>query len=409
MPPPPLLTRTFVLLIAGQFLQALGFSSMLLLPLYLEELGANREQIGFFHMTLAALGGLLSRPLVAYALDVWGRRPTLTAGTVALAAGTLLLYLVRDLGPVLYAARILFGIGGGCLFSAYFTAASDVIPPSRRTEGLALFGVFGLLPIGLNPLVSEIGLKPADLPNYFLFLGLLITGSLLLILLIPETRGHVHDEPEAPQPERTFLESLLAARLWPVWLATVVFSSQVAAFMSFATVAARSAGVENPAIGWLPYSLGAVCVRLFGARLPDRIGPSNLVVPALGSYALGMLIAADGEHILWAGLFAGIGHGYCFPVLIGQVVTRTPPAWRGTGLTVFTTIWAACELVLTPALGWVADREGDGVMFCLMALAACALLAVWAVLEHRLERPAPPQPQTAEDLCAEANEPTQSA
>jgi MFS family permease len=384
VPKPPLLTRAFLLLVSGQFLQALGFSSMLLLPLYLEELGASREQIGFFHMTLAAIGGLVSRPLVAYALDKLGRKPTLLAGTAALTAGTALLYLVRDLGPLLYAARILYGIGGGALFSAYFTAASDVIPPSRRTEGLALFGVFGLLPIALNPLVSELGLEPSDLPRYFLFLSGVIAASVILILLVPETRGQKDPDESDDDARLGPLAALFAPRLWPVWLATVVFSSLVAAFMSFVTVAARASGLENPALTWLPYAFGAVGVRIFGARLPDAIGPANLVVPSLGSYALGMLVAASGEHFLLAGLLAGLGHGYCFPVLTGQVVTRTPAAWRGSSLTLFTTIWAACELFLTPGLGWIADHHGDAVMFCGVALAACGLLAVWAVLEHSL-------------------------
>ena len=42
--------------------------------------------------------------------------------------------------------RIGHGIAAALLFSALFTYGTDVVPASRRTEGIALFGVSGLLP-----------------------------------------------------------------------------------------------------------------------------------------------------------------------------------------------------------------------------------------------------------------------
>ena len=47
----------------------------------------------------------------------------------------------------------------------------------------------------------------------------------------------------------------------------------------------------------------------------------------LGCYAAATLVAShalDPSTFLLAGLLAGLGHGYCFPVLAGQVVTRSP-------------------------------------------------------------------------------------
>ena len=79
----PILTRPFALLVGANFLQALGFSSMILLPLYLDYLGASRALIGSI-MSVGAVGGLLARPLVGWALDVLGRKTTLIAGTLVL-------------------------------------------------------------------------------------------------------------------------------------------------------------------------------------------------------------------------------------------------------------------------------------------------------------------------------------
>ncbi|MEM9492749.1 MAG: MFS transporter, partial [Myxococcota bacterium] len=109
---PQLFTRQFWLLTAGHFLQALGFSSLFLLPLFLEYLGASRQQIGMI-MALAALSGLAARPVMAWALDTLGRKPTLMTGTALLVAGMLILLLADRIGVVIYVHRILIGLGTG--------------------------------------------------------------------------------------------------------------------------------------------------------------------------------------------------------------------------------------------------------------------------------------------------------
>ena len=382
-PQPPLLTREFLLLVLGHFLQALGFSSMLLLPLYLEHLGADRGEIGSL-MALAALGGLLSRPLAGWALDRYGRKPTVLCGTLLLVTSMALLSRVESLGWLILVDRLLLGVATGTLFTGYFTWASDLIPAQRRTEGIALFGVSGLLPIGLNAFVGSMNLPPERLPTLFLALGALIALSLLAVLPLPETLA---PEERASQGEGgVALRSLLARRLAPVWLATSIFAGLVGLFFAFATVTAKARGIPSPPSLWLSYSLGAVGVRLLGGRLPDQVGPHNLVAPALGLYVLALLVCARGETreaFLLAGLLGGLAHGYCFPVLVGQVVERSPARYRGSAMAAFTALWQASELVLPPPAGRFADAHSDAAMYLLAAGAAVAGLAAWAALEGR--------------------------
>ena len=182
------------------------------------------------------------------------------------------------------------------------------------------------------------------------------------------------------------LRSLTGSSLWPVWWATVVFATLVGAFMTFATVAAERRGIPQPSSLWLSYAGGAVFVRLFGGKLPDRIGNHNLVVPALSCYtAASLLLAAADTQTLFlvVGLLAGIGHGYCFPVLTAQVVSRVDDGYRGTALTMFTALWALAELVASPLLGMLADSRGDGAMFTLLGVVSTVALALWVGAEHR--------------------------
>jgi MFS family permease len=381
---PPLLTRAFGLLVMAHFLQALAYASMLLLPLYLQHLGATNTVIGMV-MATAAISGLLLRPAIGWALDSLGRKPTLVACTLLTVAAIWLLAFVDRIGPLIYIQRALLGIGLGGLFTAYFTFAADIIPPSRRTEGLALFGVSGLLPLLINPFSDQLELAPPDLRWFLPLVGVAVALSLLFIAPLDEPTKSMPQQPKLDA--RAAIDALRSRTLWPTWLATTAFSSLVAVFMTFATVTADARGVTQPASLWLSYALGAVTVRLFGGRLPDRIGPANMITPALGLYIVGAFLAAEAQSLrqfLVAALCAGIGHGYCFPVLTSQVVTRTPLAFRGSALAMFTALWGLSELAVSPSFGMIADRYGEMFMFWLAGTLGLAALSVWVACEHFL-------------------------
>src|SRR5690606_8420501 len=145
--------------------------------------------------------------------------------------------------------------------------------------------------------------------------------------------------------------------LLPVWLATAAFSGVMAVLLAFITVIAARRGVAWPAAVWLPYSLGAVSVRLVGARVPDRLGPHNLIAPALGVHIAAALVAAraaTGAGFLVAGLLGGAAHGLCSPLVAGQAVSRAPARWRGSIMALFTAIWQAGELIAPPLCGAIA-------------------------------------------------------
>lgn len=379
---PKLWTAPFVHLTAAHLLQGLGYSSMPLLPLYLAHTGADRGEIGQI-MACAAVGGLLFRPLVAWALDFWGRRRTLVAGTVVLVSSLLLIGTVTGPNFEAYASRFLFGMGGGALFSGYFAFASDIIPASRRTEGLAIFGIFGLIPLGVNPIVGRALCEDADLRFYFPAMGLLILFSLLFLWKMPHEKSQ--NEKGGDIRLGSVLKALLARPLWSLWCAVIPFASLVTLFIAFATVTAESIGVEHPAWIWGMYGAGAIGVRAVGARLPDKLGPHNIVAPALAAYGVACVLMSTGSsqlEIMLAGALAGMGHGYCFPVLVSQVVTRISPQLRGSSMAMFTALWELAAVASLPAFGSYADAFSDQSMFALAALFALVGLVAWAILEH---------------------------
>ncbi len=378
-----LFTRPLVYLSFAHLIQGLGFSSMPLLPLYLGYLGASRTDMGLI-MATGSFGGLIARPLIGWSLDSWGRRPTLILGTLLMAAALQLVGLVTSVGPLIYGMRFVFGIAVGSLFTGYYAFAADLVPPRRRTEGLALFGISGLVPLAINPAIGQMGFSVSELRWFFPLLGGIILLSLVFVLQLSEPEGEHQREGITLEQVRS---GLLERSMWPVWWVAIVFASLVSMYMAFSTVAAESRGIARPALLWLTYGGGAVGVRLFGARLPDRVGATRLVAPSLVLYIAAVLVAAAADSLggmLLSGLLAGLGHGYCFPVIASQVVGRSPARIRGSALAMFTALWEVAAVSFTPLYGLVSDAFGDELMFSAAAGWAVEGLLTWGEMEQRL-------------------------
>jgi MFS family permease len=294
-----------------------------------------------------------------------------------------LISLVDHAGGMAYVCRLLFGFAAGALFPGYFALAADIVPEGRRTEGLAIFGLGGLIPLAFNPMVERLGIEPGQLALFFPMVGAFILLSLAMLIPVRE--------PERPKPDKKrsvmeVLGRLFVRPLWPVWFAAIVFSALVSVFMTFATVCAQSRMIDDPADLWLTYAAGAAMVRIFGAKLPDRVGTRNMIAPSVGFYVVGLIVTAQAqsaEAFLWGGFLTGLGHGYCFPVLTSQVVDRVDKTLTGSGMAVFTALWEIVSLVITPLFGILADRSGDGIMFFTAAIIATGALFLWALAERR--------------------------
>ena len=121
-----------------------------LLPLYLNEhFGATKDVIGLV-LSGYTITALLFRPFSGYVVDSFPRKTVLMVCFTAfaiffagyLAASTLLLFTI---------VRTLHGGPFGALTVANSTVAVDVLPSSRRTEGIGYYGLSNNLSMAIAP------------------------------------------------------------------------------------------------------------------------------------------------------------------------------------------------------------------------------------------------------------------
>lgn len=387
MQPEPLVTRDFSLAWLGSFFQGVSWTLFIHLPGFLEDLGASETEIGLI-FAVAAVAALAVRPLVGLALDRVGRKPVLHFGNVV-STGSILLYLtISSLGPSVYLIRILHGIGLATLFSAFFTYGADVVPESRRTQGFALFGVSGLLPLAVAGVLGDYVLRVAGFDELFLTAGVCAFLALVLAIPLPERRPDVREG----HVRRGFLSMIGWRSLRPVWLMAGGFAFVLTAYFTFLRTFVDETGVGSVGLFFAVYGAAAVVLRIGFGWVPDRFGPKNVLYPAMGCLGLGFVVlagAGGNAAIAVAGLLCGIGHGYGFPILSGITVDRAPDEDRGSAISLFTALFDLGILIAGPSLGLIITTFGYSEMFLVSAVIIAAVTAGFGVWDGRMLRSLP--------------------
>jgi MFS family permease len=370
----------------ANFLHSLALFGYLHLPGFLADRRADELEIGVVMGSMAAAAVAL-RPLVGRLLDTRGRRVIARWGSVLHLVVTLAYLSVEVVGPWLYAVRLLHGVAQAMLFSTLFTIAADVVPPSRRTEGIALFGVSGLVPMSLAGLIGDAILARAGYTELFAATAVAAALGGVASWTLADSRPPVQ---EGDPARRSFFVTAMGRTLRPLWVLGFAFAIAIASYFTFLRTFVDHLGVGSMGLFYSVYSAAAIVLRVALGWLPDRVGVRRSLVPALIASVAGLLVlrAADSDSdIAVAGLLLGTGHAFVFPILSALVVTRAADHERGAALSMFTALFDLGMLVGGPVLGAVLQRTSYGTMFGVAAAVAVVGSVVWAVWDWRVVPP----------------------
>ena len=388
-----LFTKPFLLVSVANFTSGMSYALFLHFSGYLADLGASDTQIGLIYGA-TAVASIAMRPLLGTIMDRYGRMPVILVGNILNVVFVLLYLTVSTLGPWVYAVRIGHGVAEAMLFSALFTYGTDVIPASRRTEGIALFGVSGLLPIGIAGIVGDFVLSIAGFRELFLTAAGFAVITLVLSLPLPERRPTLKPG-ESP---RGFWRIVAQRDLLPIWWMIGSFSTVLTGYFVFIRRYVDDTGFGSVGLFFSTYVAVAILERVLLGWLPDRVGRMKVLYPSLGILVFGFFVLAGAGSwvgVAIAGAFCGAGHGFIFPILTALLVDRAPETDRGSAMSFFTALFDVGTLIGGPVLGAIIDSAGWGPMY----VAAGAALGVASVIFWRWDRWAM---SGAEDTAASA-------
>jgi len=392
---PPLYTRPFWLAFFVHLTGSISLAMVMLLPLLVRHVGGSELTIGLV-LGGGAAASVAARPFVGRLLDRVGRRRVLVACGALNAVSWLPFILVDRVGPLLFAAALFHAVVWGALFAAYFTYAADLIPESRRAEGIAVFGVAGMAGNGIGPVVGELVIDEAGYAAYCLVAAAFAVLSLVLTL------GVRPDSPVtaagAPRTTRGMREVASEPGLARVLAASFLLGVAINAAFFFVAPFTRELGMARAGTFFGSYSLATVSVRVLGRRTLDTLGAHAVSIPAFVLYAVGLttlvLLPAPGVLVA-SGICCGLAHGALFPVLNALAITRASVESRGTAISLQTAVLDLGGVVGTPLCGAIAEIAGYRLMFVTMAVATACGVGVMATDPagpRRRPRPAPLAP-----------------
>lgn len=379
-PRPSLFTRLFVLVLLAGLLQELSWSLLVHFPGFLTDLGATEARIGVLYAASAALA-LVLRPSIGRIMDGTGRRRVLLVAGGINAGALLTLTLVGSFGPGLFAIFIIQRVMQIVLFTAILTFNADIVPASRRAEGLALLGLAGLVPLGTGGILGDVILSG------FGFDGLFVTaaaGSALSWFVVWKLPKQVLTG--AQQPRRSFFAALLQPDLLPMWLATLLFAVGLEVLFTFMRTYVDERQIGSVGAFFIVYGAIAVVTRLLSSRRLDVVPTRPALAIAMGGFAFAFALLAGAEStapFVAAALFAGASHGVAFPMMMSQVVGRARIAERGSALASFTALFDIALLGAAPVVGALIDRSGYDAAFG----AVSGFLAVGTIVYALWDRP----------------------
>ena len=376
MPSERIWSAPFALAFTAHFLAGLSLHALIHLPGLLKSWGAGPTLVGVVISTMA-VSAIVVRPWVGWWMDERGRRSVIIAGCI-LHALSCFAYLGLDgIGVAVFVVRIVQGIADAMIFSAFFTVAADLVPAKRRTEGIAIFGVSGMLPISLGPLIGDFILADHGYRELFWVVSVLGVVALGAALLIPETR------PAHAEPPSGLWKAIRLPTLRPLWMAGIVFALSLTSYFVFLKNHAEREALGTISTFFTPYAITAVALRLVAGWIPDRVGPRRMLFPSMILLSVGIAglgLATSPAHVMAMGVLCGLGHAYTFPILSTLIVERTPEQDRGSALTIFTALFDVGMLLGGPMLGAVVESVSAPFMFFVAAgisLAGLIAFGLW--------------------------------
>jgi MFS family permease len=378
--PAPLLSPRFLALCAGASLYFLGLNMTIpVLPLFVEEeLGGRNIEVGLAVSSFGIAAAFI-RPFIGPLGDRMGRRTLVVCGTLLAAAATATTALATTI-PAVIAIRAVTGIGEAAVFVGIASSIQDLTPDDRRAEAASYFSltIYGTLLVG--PLLGGWIRDEHGTDWVWLVAGLLAGLAAFVGLSAP---GPPENKPPFP-PFRRLIHSASVRPGMMLFAGLLGYTG----FLAFAVVHGERIGMENPERIFVVFGAVIITLRLFAARLPDRLGPLLTTRISLSFGVAGLLtlyLWQEAAGVYLAAATLAVAQTFLFPALFALVVDRAPDEERSQAIGSFSMFFDLAFGLGGPLIGAIGDWTDLGTGFLVCAgVAAAALLSARRLLGDAL-------------------------
>ena len=253
-------------------------------------------------------------------------------------AGTLTLFILF---------RIIHGFSFGMVTVSGNTIVIDIMPSSRRGEGLGYYGLANNIAMSIGPMTG-LFLHDAAVGYTFIFscsLGACILGFLCAYLVKTPYKAPIKREPIS-------LDRFILLKGIPAGISLLLLSIPYGITTNYVAMYAKQIGITSSSgFFFTLMAIGMAVSRLFSGKLVDK-GMITQVIQAglylvcfcfFGLSACGWLadwnLQATSIAFFTIALLLGIGFGTMFPAYNTLFVNLAPNNQRGTATSTYLTSW----------------------------------------------------------------------
>ena len=312
-----------------------------LLPLYLSEhFGATKDVIGLV-LSGYTVTALVMRPFSGFMVDSFPRKTVLMVSFVVftiffagyLAASTLLLFTI---------VRTLHGAPFGALTVANSTVAIDVLPSSRRTEGIGYYGLSNNPAMAIAPTIGIFVYRYIHSFELLFWIAFLVALAGMLV----DASVKVNRQPSAVrhQSSTVSLDRFFLVRGWLLGVNMVTFGFCFGVLSNYLAIYGKEVLGITGGTGtyFMLCSIGLILSRLQGGKAlrEGRVthnAAGGMVISLIG-YTLFILVPGLVSYYASA-LLIGLGNGHMWPAFQNMTISVAPNSQRGTANSTILVSW----------------------------------------------------------------------
>ena len=342
-----LVTPSYCFILAANFLLYFGFWLLIpVLPFYLSEVfSTSNSTIGII-LSCYTVAALCIRPFSGYLLDSFARKPLYLLAYfifMAMFAG----YIIAGSLALFILFRIIHGVSFGMVTVGGNTVVIDIMPSSRRGEGLGYYGLSNNIAMAVGPM-SGLFLHDAGMSYTSIFccsLGSCIAGLICASLVKTPYKPPVKREPIS-------LDRLILLKGIPAGISLLLLSIPYGMTTNYVAMYAKEIGINATTGFFFTFmAVGMAISRIFSGKIVDRGKITQVISAGLYIVVFSFFLLSSCAYIInWNGmacsiifftvaLLLGIGFGIMFPAYNTLFVNLAPNSQRGTATSTYLTSW----------------------------------------------------------------------
>ncbi|MFA1714958.1 MFS transporter [Peribacillus frigoritolerans] len=383
-------TKDFVIVSSINFFITLIFYLLMVtLAIYaVNELDASTSEAGLIS-GIFIIGTLIGRLFIGRFIDSIGRKKTLFIGLIFFTLTTILYFVDLGIGFLLV-NRLIHGMAMGMASTATGTIVAQIIPATRKGEGIGYYSMSATLATAIGPFIGLFMAQNTSFQVIFSFclaLGVisLITAFFLYVPALKVTA-------KVSESKGFKLSNFIEPKALPISIITLLLAFCYSSVLSFISFYAIEIDLVNTAsFFFVVYAVAVLLSRPFSGPLMDRKGSNFIMYPAFIIFGIGLLLLSmttNSFTLLAAGFLIGLGFGNMQSSSQAIAVKLTPPHRMGMATSTFF-IMLDAGLGFGPyILGFIIPVTGYSTLYVILGALVIATSVLYYFLHGKKERTA---------------------